>query len=117
MNRMYAMRRANGDWFALDDRGHLRVPLFHSRRGAMHARACHPGMVLFSPVELDERTLEDLATVDGNCLVSFWLVEGPPAKLDRVYPLEHGQIALLVNGTGTKAGRSLRQEGERYYPH
>jgi hypothetical protein len=66
-------------------------------------------MLFFAPVELDEHALEDLATTDGNCLVSFWLVEGPPAKLDRVYPLEHGQIALLVSRPGTKADRSVRQ--------
>ena len=41
MNDMYAMRRANGDWFALDDHGRFRVPLFSSSQGGLMARVNH----------------------------------------------------------------------------
>jgi len=34
---MYAMQRANGDWFALDQREGFRVPIFSSSREAMQA--------------------------------------------------------------------------------
>lgn len=37
MTAIYAIQRANGDWFALDDHGRFRAPLFHSCRGAAMA--------------------------------------------------------------------------------
>ncbi len=105
MSRIYAMRRAGGDWFALDDRGHLRVPLFHSSRGATRASARYPGMTLFTPEALGERALRELTPAGGECLVSFWLVEDPSAELSRGLPLEHAQLALLVlDSWGTNAG-------------
>ena len=38
MSNLFAMQRANGDWFALNYHGRLRVPLFHSFHDAMMAR-------------------------------------------------------------------------------
>ena len=61
MSSMYAMRRANGDWFALDDHGRLRVPVFRSRSEARQAHACNWGMLLFKTVVLDEAALKNLA--------------------------------------------------------
>ena len=61
MSEVYGMRRANGDWFALDDHGRLRVPVFRSSDQAMRARARNSGMLLFKRVELDERALNDPA--------------------------------------------------------
>jgi hypothetical protein len=50
MSDVYAMQRANGDWFALDDHGRLRVPLFHSRYDAMIARLRNFGLLLLRKV-------------------------------------------------------------------
>src|ERR1044072_9387745 len=44
MGSLFAMRRANGDWFALDDRGRFRVPLFSSQWDGLMARVNHRGM-------------------------------------------------------------------------
>lgn len=60
MGSLYAMRRANGDWFALDDHGGCRVPVFNSSRDGILARASHSGMLLFQPAALDEVALGDL---------------------------------------------------------
>ena len=57
MSDVYAMQRANGDWFALDDHGGLRVPLFHCSYDAMIARLRNFGLLLFKPVVLDARFL------------------------------------------------------------
>jgi len=38
MSDLYAMRRANGDWFALENHETVRVPLFSSRHDASMAR-------------------------------------------------------------------------------
>lgn len=91
---IFAMQRANGDWFALNDNGRLRVPLFHSASEAMEARRSNPGMLLFKPVPLDERALNDLAPADDNA--GYWLVSDPSIKLRRGRPLEHEQLVLLV---------------------
>ncbi|MGB7923559.1 MAG: hypothetical protein WCF57_09975 [Pyrinomonadaceae bacterium] len=98
INSMYAMRRANGDWFAFDDDGRLRVPVFATSSEAMQARTFNAGMMLFKPVALDERALRSLAPAkpsEGN--VCYWLVGNPSINLNRGRPLEHAQLALLLN--------------------
>jgi hypothetical protein len=95
MRGMYAMRRANGDWFAVKDQGRLRVPVFLSNSEAMQARARNSGMMLFKPIVLDEHALDDLSSEgqDGSC---FWLVNNPSVNLSRGSPLEHAQLVALV---------------------
>lgn len=97
MNSLYGMQRANGDWFAIDDRGHLRMPVFHSIRQAMVARTRHWGMMLFKPVVVNERVIENLAPKDGESGAYFLLVDDPSASLSRGQPLEHSQLALLIH--------------------
>jgi hypothetical protein len=96
MSSLYAMRRANGDWFALDDRGRFRVPLFSSRRGGMLARASHWGMQLFKPVALDARALEEMVPADGAGETDFWLVDDPFTSLKRGRLVDRAQLSLLV---------------------
>lgn len=98
MNVMYAMQRANGDWFAFDDHGRLRVPVFRNRNEAWQAHAYNSGMLLFKPVMLDEAALKDLAPTDES-VTCFWLVEDPLLNLNRGRPIEHAQLALLVHNS------------------
>ena len=95
MSGIYAMRRANGDWFALDDRGAFRVPVFHSDSEAMQARAFNGGMLLFHPVLLDEATLKDLAPANGDG-THFWVVDHASVNLKRGHRVEHPQLVSLV---------------------
>ena len=98
MNHLYAMQRANGDWFALDDHGRLRVPMFRSHSEAMQARALNPGMLLFKPVVFDERALDDLAPTKAEGVgAGYWLVNDPSMTLRRGHPLEHAQLGLLIH--------------------
>jgi hypothetical protein len=90
------MRRANGDWFAVDDRGRLRVPVFYSAGEAMEARWCNPGMLLFKPVMVDELALGDLAPTASEESAGYWLVSNPSLNLRRGRPLDHEQLVLLV---------------------
>jgi hypothetical protein len=94
-NALYAMQRANGDWFALDDRGRSRMPVFHSTREAMIARSRDSGMECFKPVILDEAGLLDILTTDDG-QACFWLIGDPSIKLSRGRALEHGQLALIL---------------------
>ena len=100
MNGIYAMQRANGDWFAVKDQGRLRVPVFHSNGEAMQARARNSGMMLFKPVVLDEVALNDLAQTETEVAACFWLVSNPSLNLNNGRPLEHAQLALLIQDSG-----------------
>jgi len=96
MSGLYAMRRANGDWFALDDRGRFRVPVFGSQWGGMLAHMGHPEMRLFKPVALDGRALEELVPAGGVGDTDFWLVDDPFTSLKRGRLIERAQLSLLV---------------------
>ena len=96
MSEVYGMRRANGDWFALDDHGRLRVPVFRSSDQAMRARARNSGMLRFRPIVLNEYVLNDLLPTGGESAVYFWLVDKPSENLKRGRPLDHAQLALLI---------------------
>lgn len=95
MSGIYAMQRANGDWFALDDHGAFRVPLFHSDSEAMRARALNGGMLLFHPVLLDQAALTNLAPA-GSSTMHFWLVDHAAVNLKRGHRVEHPQLINLV---------------------
>ena len=95
-SNLFAMRRANGDWFALDDRGRFRVPVFSSQWGGMLARANHRGLRLFEPVALDGHALEELVPADGAAETDFWLVEDPFTNLSRGRLIDRAQLSQLV---------------------
>ncbi|HEX3282431.1 MAG TPA: hypothetical protein VHR36_14440 [Pyrinomonadaceae bacterium] len=102
MSSLFAMRRANGDWFALDDKGSFRVPVFHNSAAAMVARSRETGMECFRPVLLDELTFKNLTTTDGG-KASYWLVEDPLMKLNRGRAMDHQELAgVMRNGTTTR---------------
>jgi hypothetical protein len=96
MSEIYAMRRANGDWFALQALERLRIPLFQSSHDAMIARLRNFGMFLFKPVGLDARLLAEILQMGAAGDVDYCLVKDPLAKLKRASPVEPAQLALLI---------------------
>ena len=96
MSDIFAMQRANGDWFALDHRGRLRVPLFHSIHDAMMARLRNFGLLLFKPVVLDARFLKQIVPLSGEDEVDFCMVDDPFASLNRGSIVERTQLASLI---------------------
>jgi hypothetical protein len=96
MSDIFAMQRANGDWFALDHQGRLCVPLFHSSQDAMIARLRNFGMLVFKPVLLDERFLKKIAPLPGEDEVDFCMVDDPFASLNRASTMGRRQLALLI---------------------
>jgi hypothetical protein len=100
MKTLFAMRRANGDWFALDDNGGFRVPVFQSSGEAMLARSRETGMECFRPVVLDAAAFKNLTTTDEG-KASFWLVADPLLKLSQGRPLDGKQLEqFMQNGDG-----------------
>lgn len=96
MNNIYAMRRANGDWFALEGDSRFCVPLFQSSHDAMMARLRNFGMLLFKPVALDARLLQEIVPEGGGRYVDFCIVNDPFATLDRGRAVEHAQLVLQM---------------------
>lgn len=100
MPDIYAMRRANGDWFALEDSDKPRVPVFHSSHDALMARLRNFEMLLFSPIALDTGLLNEI--VADRSQVDFCLVNNPFANLKRGSKLQLAQLAsLITNGSPT----------------
>jgi len=109
MKTLFAMRRANGDWFALDDQGSFRVPVFHSSGEAMVARSRDTGMECFRPVVLDAAAFKNLTTTDEG-KACFWLVADPLMKLSRGRPLDRKQLdQFMRNGEGKPAKSGVSQ--------
>src|SRR5215207_3859362 len=95
MNSFYAMRRANGDWFAVDDNGHLRMPIFRSSSDAMIARSRDSGMECFRPVAFDADALEKLRKAEGET-ATFFVVADPSRKLKHGLRLGSTELAALM---------------------
>lgn len=103
MSGIYAMRRANGDWFAFEGQGRFRVPLFHSSRDAMMASLRNSGMLLFRPVVLDANLLEQMVPAGGSGYVDFCMVKDPLVSLKRGKPVGQDALVLLLNNEATSA--------------
>jgi len=95
MSGLYAMQRANGDWFALDDRGRLRMPVFRSLEQARIARSQDSGMECFRPIMVEAHLLQDLKTGDGS-EACFSIVDDPLINLNRGASLDFDQFSLLI---------------------
>jgi hypothetical protein len=104
MSGLYAMQRANGDWFALDDHGAFRVPVFRSSSDAMQARAFNVEMLVFSPVALKGIALKELTEENGAGAAQFWLVDEAAVNLKRGHRIEYSQLSTGEKDPGGKNG-------------
>jgi hypothetical protein len=121
MKEIYAMRRANADWFALEDHGRFSVPLFHSSQDALMARLRNFGMLLFEPVALDARLLKEMLPAGAGSYVDFCMVNDPFAGLARGSRMTPAQLTLLMNNpnqhqTVTENGNSFHAAGLNHAP-
>lgn len=105
----YAMRRANGDWFAIDDHGHLRMPIFKNSREAMIAHSYDTGMECFRPVAFDARALEEIKRTDGEA--SFLVVADPTRAAKHGSRLDFTELASLM--TDFEKGRANGDNNHR----
>ena len=103
MSNLYAMRRANGDWFSFEDDGKLFVPVFHNTHDAFMARLRTVEMLVFSPTALTAQLLNEI--VNGETALQFCMISNPFASLKRGVSLPHAQVLTLIT-TATPARRS-----------
>jgi hypothetical protein len=106
MSKMYALQRANGDWFALNEQGRLCVPVFNSSSDAMQARSLNFEMLHFKPTKLDEHAINDLRSAKKEDSASFLIISDPSLNLTRGRSINHAQLALL-----SQNGREETQPG------
>ena len=95
MKNLYGMRRANGDWFAVDDDGQDRMPVFKSSGDAMIARSRDNGMECFRPVAFDARALEELRKTDGDT-AAFLVIADPSRNLKYGLRQTFTELAPLI---------------------
>lgn len=95
MKTFYAMRRANGDWFAIGDNGDLRMPIFKNSGDARTASLRDAGMECFRPVTFDARALEELRKTDGDT-ASFLMITDPSRHLKHGLRLSFTELAPLM---------------------
>jgi hypothetical protein len=98
MSTLYAMQRANGDWFAEQGREGLRMPVFSSNTEAMQARAFNVEMLVFRPVLLDEQALKEFVSEESDNGASFWLVKNGSTNMKRGEFLDFAELARVVRG-------------------
>lgn len=96
MSDIFAMQRANGDWFALENYGRLRVPLFHSIHDAMMARLRNFGLLLFKPVVIDALFLKNIVPLPGEDEVDFCMIDDPFASLSGGAAVGRRELASLI---------------------
>lgn len=113
MSDIFAMQRANGDWFALDHYGRLRVPLFHSIHDAMMARLRNFGLLLFKPVVVDALFLKKIVPLPGEDEVDFWMIDDPFASLNRGATLGRRELALLIRPADEH--ENIASNGNRFH--
>ena len=111
MSDIFAMQRANGDWFALDHHGGLRVPLFHSIHDAMMARLRNFGLLLFQPVVVDALFLKEIVPLPGEDEVDFCMIDDPFASLIRGATVGRRELALLI----LPADENIASNGNKFY--
>ena len=117
MSDIYAMRRANGDWFAFEGRGRFRVPLFQSSHDAMMASLRNSGMLLFRPVVLDAHQLKEMVPAGGSGYVDFCMVKDPLVSLRRGKPVGQEDLVLLLNTSGERSTVSQNGNGRQHSRH
>ena len=94
---LFGMQRANGDWFAIREPSRFRVPLFSSVGEAKAARAFNVELLVFSAALFDERALKEVAQIEADRSVYFWLVEQSSRNMRRGIALEREDMSLLLS--------------------
>ena len=116
-HNIYAMRRANGDWFAFEGRGRFRVPLFHSTKDATMASLRNSGMLLFRPVALDVSLLKEMVPTSGSGYVDFCMVKDPLVSLSRGKPVGREDLVLLMNKSAERSTVFGNENGHQNSDH
>jgi hypothetical protein len=101
MTDIFAMQRANGDWFAIENHGRMRVPIFHTAHDALMARLRTVEMQLFSPIALNAKLLTEI--VSGPAEVELSIIDDPFAGLRQGLLSSQSDVtALLASAESAK---------------
>jgi hypothetical protein len=70
---MYAMQRANGEWFMTEIDGKRCLPVFRSFAAAQRVQARIADLMVYLAQPLDSRTLMEFSSSNGS--LGYWLVD------------------------------------------
>jgi hypothetical protein len=96
MSEIFAMQRANGDVFALDNDGGFRIPVFQTAADAHTARMRNVEMLLFKPAVVGGPLLKELLKIGEARDVEFWLVSDPLIDLKHGVSLRRPEFAAML---------------------
>ena len=108
MSDIYAMQRANGDWFSFEDDSRLRLPLFNSSHDALMARLHNFEMMLFQPVMLNVPLLAKMLA-GASSVLEFCLVADPFERLNRAVRVETEQLASLISAPHERSAAEFKK--------
>jgi hypothetical protein len=94
---LYGMQRANGHWFAIREPTRFRVPLFSSVDEARATRAFNVDLLVCTAVLFDERALKQVAELEEDRGVYFWLVDEYSRNMRRGTALEREEVERMLN--------------------
>ena len=97
MGDIYALRRANGDWFAHEVNGRLHLPLFYTVHDAFMSRLRNFGMLLFQPVTFNAHMLEQLDSKGRGGNVDFCMIDDPFESLKCGQILARAELVSLIS--------------------
>ena len=95
MDELFVMRRANGDLFAEQIQGRLRIPVWSSAEAVARYKALNPELVFFWPVRLDRRLIKQVTVgLESDETPEFFLLsdDAPAAMLDDGNPIAIGEL-------------------------
>lgn len=92
---MYAMQRANGEWFTTEIEGRLCLPVFRNFTAAQRVHARIADLMVYLPQPLDSVTLETLKRSRND--IGFWLVDefDPNAELTPGHWLTESELVVI----------------------
>lgn len=88
MQTLYAMQRANGDWFTMNINGKTCIPLFRNSFLAERAYTTMGEFLVYRPHMFTQKELNQVTAAKNQSSPVFWLVD----ENDTALNLRHGTL-------------------------
>ena len=110
MDELFVMRRANGDLFAEQIDGHVRIHVWSSAESVARYKTRNPELMIFWPVRLNRSLMKQIKAGFGKeGTVEFFLLseDAPDAHLDDGKPIAIEEIFPEVEVISQPAGAQV----------
>ncbi|MCI0486836.1 MAG: hypothetical protein L0229_09575 [Blastocatellia bacterium] len=110
MSELFVMRRANGDLFAEQMHGRVRIPVWPSAEAVARYKARNPELMIFWPVRLDRSLMKQIKAgfgKEGRTELFLLSEDAPDAHLDDGKPVAIEEIFPEVEPISQPAGAQV----------